>query len=258
MMRNGIPQPVTLTSEFAPGLPPARIGKAVLTQVVFNLVQNAGDALRGREGGKIHVSAEAGIPDRTVVITVTDNGPGMSEDAKRRCLEPFFTTKARELSTGLGLPLVSAIVARAQGSMHVTSTLGKGAAFRIELPVAPAASPARAVGPAREAVVMIRDARLRAHVVATLGPMGMAVRTTPAPDADVWVADADDAAAMEGVRSAAALHPESRVVLFAKEGSRPADLPRAVVIDPRTRLSEVRGALCECLSRLDEPALEGA
>jgi PAS domain S-box-containing protein len=258
MMRNGLPQPVTLDSRIDPDLPPVRIGKAGLTQVVFNLVQNAGDALRGRGDGRVTVSVEGGIPGRTVLITVSDNGPGMSEDARRRCLEPFFTTKAREMSTGLGLPLVGAIVARAQGSLHVSSAPGQGASFRIELPVAAPAAHARAAPTPREAVVLVRDARLRAHVVATLGPLGMGVHTAPREGAEVWIADADDAAAMEGVRAAAAVHPDLRVILFAKDGARLAELPRAFVIDPRTRLSEVRGTLCECLTRLDEPALEGA
>src|SRR5262249_59876542 len=70
----------------------------------------------------------------TVRFCVSDNGPGMAEEAKHRGREPFYTTKAREVSTGLGLALVGAIVKRIAGSIEIQSEPGQGAAFRLRLP----------------------------------------------------------------------------------------------------------------------------
>lgn len=255
MLRNGVPRHVTLTSELPPRLPAIRIGRAGLTQVVFNLVQNSGDALKTRAEGRICVSAQLADQGRAVAITVTDNGPGMSEDARKRCLEPFFTTKARELSTGLGLPLVSAIIARAHGTIQVQSAPNQGASFRVEIPVAPAtpaAAPARFKG---KAMIALRDPRLRAHVTSTLAPLGVTVCQSPAARPDLWIADADDAPSLEELRITLALRPDLRIILFCKAAhAHIPDFPRAVTIDASARLSEIRGLLADALSRADDHA----
>ncbi len=58
----------------------------------------------------------------------------MTEEVKKRCMEPFFTTKGKE-GSGLGLAMIYGIVQRHEGSIEFTSELGKGTTFRIQLPI---------------------------------------------------------------------------------------------------------------------------
>ena len=73
-----------------------------------------------------------------VCIEVSDTGVGMDEETRRRCLEPFFTTKG-ERGTGLGLAMVYGMVQRHSAELESTATPGKGTTFRL---IFPAYSPA--------------------------------------------------------------------------------------------------------------------
>ncbi len=108
---------------------------AELREMLTNLIFNAVDALP--DGGRIVIRTytepgEPGAPDR-VCLEVTDDGIGMDETVRRRCLEPFFTTKG-DHGTGLGLSGVYGIVQRHGGTLDIDSTLGFGTTFRIVLP----------------------------------------------------------------------------------------------------------------------------
>ena len=70
--------------------------------------------------------------DGQVVISITDDGPGMSAEVQHAIFSPYFTTK--EGGTGLGLGLVQKAVQRMQGELKVSSTPGHGSSFHIELP----------------------------------------------------------------------------------------------------------------------------
>ena len=85
------------------------------------------------------------------MIEVADNGPGIPPDAMAKIFEPFFTTKPVGEGTGLGLAMVYGVVKQADGWIHVDSAPGKGAAFRIFLPVyvPPAADASAPAKPAK-------------------------------------------------------------------------------------------------------------
>ena len=76
-------------------------------------------------------AAEAG----KVVLKVTDNGTGMSADVKRQAFEPFFTTRSPGEGSGLGLAIVASIVRAHEGSLTLTSEIGKGTEIELRLPV---------------------------------------------------------------------------------------------------------------------------
>ena len=116
-----------------------------LAQVVVNLVVNARDAMP--EGGTIRVSTESVVlsaigepplpglsPGRWCLLTVADDGIGMSPEILSRIFEPFFTTKRVGEGTGLGLSTVYGIVTEAGGRAFVTSTPGVGTTVRVALP----------------------------------------------------------------------------------------------------------------------------
>lgn len=104
------------------------LDEAQFSQVVSNLFLNAAQACRGR--GTIRISIET--RDDDVVVTVADDGPGMSRDTARRALEPFFTTKAR--GTGLGLPICKRIIEAHQGTLSIETRTGRGTTIKIRLP----------------------------------------------------------------------------------------------------------------------------
>ncbi len=115
-------------------LPFIRCSKELLGWVFENLIKNSLDAI-AEEGGRIHIKGRVDRREKRVVITVTDNGKGMSPNIKNRIFTPGFTTKER--GWGLGLALVKRIVEEYhRGTIKVTSTQpNKGTTFQITFPV---------------------------------------------------------------------------------------------------------------------------
>jgi PAS domain S-box-containing protein len=106
-----------------------------LQQVLINLLINAEQAMAAGGGGTLTVTTAATSPDE-VAIVVRDTGPGMDEAVRARIFDPFFTTKEVGHGTGLGLAVVTAIVAEHGGAIEVASAPGAGAEFRVLLPAA--------------------------------------------------------------------------------------------------------------------------
>ncbi len=100
-----------------------------IREVLINLILNALDAMPSDGTLLIRTRAEA----HGVTLEVIDTGIGMTEEIRRKCLEPFFTTKG-EAGSGLGLPLVYGFVQRHRGHMAIESAPGKGTTVRIWLP----------------------------------------------------------------------------------------------------------------------------
>jgi PAS domain S-box-containing protein len=171
IVRNALPAGIDLEADL-PEHCPLLMSRPALTQAVFNLVQNAGDALRPQGRGHVRISARR-ERDR-VHLTVADDGPGMSAEVRDHCMEPFFTTKTRAISTGLGLVLVAGLVRDVGGAVHLQTAPGEGAAFTLDLPAAaaPAAMPTRS---RRLALVDVSDPRLRALVTSELGDLALEV-----------------------------------------------------------------------------------
>jgi hypothetical protein len=176
LLKNLMPRGVVFQGDMTLAETWVSIGRVGLTQAVFNAVQNGADALRARSAGCVQVSLEPGDRAGMVAIRVTDDGVGMTEEVARRCMEPYFSTKARGVSTGMGLSLVHALVTAAGGHVEISSTLRAGTSVRLVLPGARLPSRRHDAGP-HVAVVRIRDARLRAHVREALRALGFVVRT---------------------------------------------------------------------------------
>ena len=110
-------------------------------EAVTNLVLNAVDAMPN--GGKITIATHVIRQDGSqkdgkypvqVAIEVKDTGMGMDEETRKRCLEPFFSTKGKR-GTGLGLAMVYGVMERHEGKIEIESEPGKGTTFRLVFPV---------------------------------------------------------------------------------------------------------------------------
>jgi signal transduction histidine kinase/ActR/RegA family two-component response regulator len=109
------------------------LGRAdTLSQVVLNLVFNAADACSG--GSRPQVWLRTAVDGPHVLLMVQDNGPGVPPDAVEHIFTPFYPTKNRGVSAGLGLKICSDVVADHGGHIEVHERAGGGAAFHVLLP----------------------------------------------------------------------------------------------------------------------------
>lgn len=140
---NGIT--VEMQTEFVAHVPELIGIESEVREAMTNLVLNAVDALP--KGGKITLRTRVTRGDvqltspeylTHVVVEVSDTGTGMNEETRRRCLEPFFSTKGKR-GTGLGLAMVYGVMQRHEGNIEIDSELGKGTTFRLVFPVRKAA-----------------------------------------------------------------------------------------------------------------------
>ncbi|WP_224982001.1 two-component system sensor histidine kinase NtrB [Geomonas agri] len=128
---------IDIVREYDGGLGPVPLIMVELEQVVLNLLKNSAQAMAEHPSGErpritLRLRGEAGF----AVVEVEDNGPGMTEEVRRRVFEPFFTTKGPGVGTGLGLSVSYMIVTQNhKGEMSVTSTVGRGTCFQIRLPL---------------------------------------------------------------------------------------------------------------------------
>lgn len=113
-----------------------RANRRKLSQVVLNLLVNAGEALEEARTPRPFITVRTEHTDEGVVLSIEDNGPGMSEEVQQRLFEPFFTTKGPGKGTGLGLALSREYLAGFGSSIRATSAPGGGARFLVSLRVA--------------------------------------------------------------------------------------------------------------------------
>jgi signal transduction histidine kinase len=120
---------VTISRVYAPNLPVLVVQRIHLTEILMNLLQNAREAIGGH--GHIQVTVQHG-PENSLVLSISDSGPGIAKEQLDKVFQPYFSTK--EKGTGLGLALVKNNAELYGGSVRVESALGKGARFIVNLP----------------------------------------------------------------------------------------------------------------------------
>jgi PAS domain S-box-containing protein len=157
---------IKMETDLAPDLPTIMGVESEIREALINLVFNGVDALP--EGGiltlrtKVVEVMPSFSATRQVQVEVVDTGVGMDEDTRRRCLEPFFTTKG-ERGTGLGLAMVYGMVKRHSADIEIQSAVGKGTTVRLSFavpttPLLDNAGPARAHAiPSRLRILVVDD-----------------------------------------------------------------------------------------------------
>jgi signal transduction histidine kinase/CheY-like chemotaxis protein len=144
---NGIT--IEVRTHLAADVPPLGGIESEIREAITNLVLNAVDAMPA--GGKITIGTKVTRHDGSqnvskhpvkVAVEVSDTGTGMDEETRKRCLEPFFSTKGKR-GTGLGLAMVYGVMERHEGLIEIQSEVGKGTTFRLVFPVRAQSSPAQ-------------------------------------------------------------------------------------------------------------------
>jgi len=243
VLKSVLPRGIALESQLPAHTCRIALPKAALTQAVFNLIQNAGDTMRERGRGTVTVTAR-GDGD-AVELKVADDGPGMTSEVKRRCMEPYFSTKARGISTGLGLVLVYGFVKEAGGTVSLDSGPGRGTTFTMRFPLIRPSHGALPSAVPRLAVVNVSDDRMRSLISGEVRAMGFEVSATNAPTTPASLLVLDDAAPLESTPS------DPPVILLAHRESNGDE--RVQAIGPRPGLAKIRDALRRAAHQTDPP-----
>jgi two-component system, NtrC family, sensor kinase len=128
-------QNILVEERLNPALPEIPTDANQIKQVLLNLVLNAAAAMP--DGGRLTISTHLGVDGRFIKISVQDTGTGIPKEHLERIFDPFFTTKEQGKGTGLGLSVSYGIVQQHKGTITVTSQVGKGSTFDVNLPVRP-------------------------------------------------------------------------------------------------------------------------
>jgi len=143
---------IEIRTELDPGLPVIMGADNEIREALINLIFNAVDAMPN--GGPLlvrtrvaQVDSKGAAGPKFVQVEVIDSGTGMDEETRRRCLEPFFSTKG-ERGTGLGLAMVYGTVQRHSADIEIESEVGQGTTIRLSFAVSAAPAAAEAVATA--------------------------------------------------------------------------------------------------------------
>lgn len=178
---------VAVTFDAEPSLPPLQADPDQLHQVLVNLLVNAQQALEERPAPRriaVRVRRSADRAD-AVCIEVTDNGPGVPPEIRRRIFEPFFTTKPQGTGTGVGLSFSMGLVEAHGGRLELVDGEDGGACFRVTLeaardgdgatPQETSSATLSATGPRGRALVVDDEPDLAEAVAIFAGRAGFAV-----------------------------------------------------------------------------------
>lgn len=135
-MNNQLNGTITVEKNYAPdAVIECYPGK--LNQVFLNTITNAIHAIheRWKEAPNGIITLSTQKTNEHLIVSIKDNGVGMTEEVKKRLFEPFFTTKQVGLGTGLGLSISWKTIMKHQGKIDIESTFGVGTEFIFTLPV---------------------------------------------------------------------------------------------------------------------------
>ena len=149
MLRETFPKSVSIDLKLDENIPALVMDQTQINQALLNLCVNARDAILEKEkpygtitirtsyiaGQKLQKKFPDAVPDKYVVISVSDTGTGIEESVRDRLYDPFYTTKAPDKGTGLGLSLVYGVVKTYNGFVDLESEVGKGTTFTLYLPI---------------------------------------------------------------------------------------------------------------------------
>lgn len=200
LLRASIPTTIDIRYDLAAESDTVMADPTQIHQVLMNLSSNAAQAMGEAGGGTLEISLvdeelsedlvreyEGLTPGSYVRLTVRDNGPGIEPRILDRIFEPYFTTKAVNEGSGMGLSVVQGIVEVHSGSVRVETEVGKGASFHVLLPKTeeheiPAARTPEGFPAGNERILFVDDEEALAKMgKLTLERLGYQVESTTSP-----------------------------------------------------------------------------
>lgn len=129
---------IEVLKDYEENLPVVICAPTEIEQVMLNLLGNAAHAMNDSNCENPRIEIKIWKENDYVAISVSDNGPGMEENVRKRVFEPFFTTKPKGIGTGLGLSVSYFIITENHnGNFIIESTPGSGSKFTFRLPITP-------------------------------------------------------------------------------------------------------------------------
>ncbi len=280
LIRRTIDRGNNLTFALAPGLSTAFVDPGQLELALLNLCINASDAMPA--GGNLTIKTENHALDAATaralglaageyeLLSVTDNGTGMSQDVAERAFDPFFTTKPVGQGTGLGLSMVSGFVRQSGGQVKIHSAPGRGTSVCLYFPRASARPQAEQTQFKSETVLVVEhDAAARLPIVEALAKLGYTALQAPdgpaaleilqsATRIDLLITDVGLPNSMNGRQLAEAaqqLHPALKILFLT--GYADNTLIRQIILPPGMHVLSkpfVPAALTAHIEKLLAPA----
>lgn len=124
---------ITVEKDMLSRLPEIKVQKTKIEQVIINLIINAAEAMSGI--GHLRLETTFLQKSNEVIFRITDTGPGIQEEDRKKLFDPFFTTKPRGRGVGLGLSISHGIIKQHGGRIEVDTYPGVGSEFSVFLPV---------------------------------------------------------------------------------------------------------------------------
>ncbi len=122
-----------LIKDYDPSIPDLKMDSARMTQVFVNLLRNSAEAMSGNASGRITLATRIKQqPQRMLIVSVSDEGCGFSDDVRGKLFVPFSSTKTN--GKGLGLSIAQAIVHQHGGTVLAENSATGGAVFTVQLP----------------------------------------------------------------------------------------------------------------------------
>lgn len=203
-MARAIPASVEIETSLLAGLWQIEVDRASLESALLNLALNARDAMNGH--GKltietaniqidetyIDVRHEELTPGRYVMLAVSDNGSGISNDVIDQIFNPFFTTKPPGLGSGLGLSMTIGFMRQSSGTIQVYTEIGEGTTFKLYFPISktnpkqsatPLMDDTKAFGRGKKILIAEDEDAVRATLITILERAGYHVMATSSGDA---------------------------------------------------------------------------
>jgi signal transduction histidine kinase len=199
---DALPPHSVVDAEIATDLPVVAVPPGTLAQILINLVMNSRQAMERTLAPRLSLTTRTEAS--RVLLDVEDNGSGMDSETRRRCFEPYFTTRARGYATGLGLSTGRALLNRYGGDLQLGVEHEVGTTFTLSMPVRPAV-PAGQNGTTRRVRLLIRDPRQLALLRLLIRHRGLEeLPPTAMESADLTICDVDALPLVTGTESSSA------------------------------------------------------
>jgi hypothetical protein len=227
---DALPSHTIIEVDIDDDLPVIAVPPATLAQVLINLVMNSRQAMERTAHPKLTLAAR--VEDGKALLDVVDNGSGMDAETRRRCFEPYFTTRARGYATGLGLSTGRALLNGYGGDLMLGPVQDVGTMFTLSMPTR-VAMDLRQPAVARRVRLLVRDPRQLAMLRLLIRNRGLEeIPSSTADAADLTICDVDELPILLGAGAATGGTDAGDIIAI---GTPRADIPPASIrwVDPR-------------------------